>query len=173
MRRFTRWAFGLSAAYHGVMGALALVAPSLAIWWNGGGDVEAGDPYLRALYRGIGAFMVFAALVQGLVARDPDDAPLLVFFGGVLSALTLGTWGLALGAGDVSWTQVSTDVMIQVPVLVASIAYYPRARRRTMDVLELLLSGDARERLRRDRLGGAAAEPLDLPSRHHEKTGTR
>ncbi len=86
LRRFTRWAFGLSAAYHGVMGAFALLAPALAIVYNGGGAADAGDPYLRALYRGMGAFMVFASLVHGLVAKDPDGSPILVLFGGVLAA---------------------------------------------------------------------------------------
>jgi hypothetical protein len=162
MRRFTRWAFGLSAVYHGVMGALALAAPTLAIYVNGGGAAEAGDPYLRALYRGMGAFMVFAALVKGLVARDPDGAPVLVFFGGVLSAITVGTWGLALAAGDVVWAQVSIDVLVQLPVLVAAALYYPRARRGTMDVLELLMTGDVRERLRRERLGEGAAEAVPV-----------
>ena len=157
MRRFTRWAFGLSAIYHGVMGAFALVAPALAIAYNGGGAAEAGDPYLRALYRGMGAFMVFASLVHGLVARDPDGSPILVLFGGVLAALTIGTWGLATAAGDVVWAQVSTDVLVQLPVLVTALLYYPRARRNTMDVLELMLSGDLRDALRRRRLAEGAA----------------
>ena len=168
MRRFTRWAFGLSAVYHGVMGAFALVAPSLAILYNGGGAPEAGDPYLRALYRGMGAFMVFASLVQGLVARDPDASPLLVLFGGVLAALTVGTWGLAAAAGDVVWAQVSTDVLVQLPVLAAAALYYPKARRHTMDVLELLMTGDLRDALRRQRLGEGPA-PEVVPAAHHRE----
>ncbi len=167
MRRFTRWAFGLSAAYHGVMGALALLAPAAAIVFNGGVDGEAGDPYLRALYRGMGAFMVFASLVHGLVARDPDGSPLLVLFGGALAALTIGTWGLAVASGDVVWAQVSRDVLIQLPVLVTALLYYPRARRNTMDVLELMLTGDLRDELRRQRLGEGAA-PDVIPAARTE-----
>ena len=174
MRRFTRWAFGLSAAYHGVMGALALLAPALAIAYNGGGAAEAGDPYLRALYRGTGAFMVFASLVHGLVAKDPDGSPLLVLFGGVLAALTVGTWWLATAAGDVVWAQVSTDVLIGLPVLVAALLYYRRARRNTMDVIELMLSGDLRAELRRQRLGEGAAPEVPVAERAAERpAGTR
>ena len=169
MRRIARWVYGASSVYHSVVGALALLAPTLAIVLHGGSAAEAGDPYMRAMYRGMGTFMVFTGLVSGLVAKDPDASPLLVAFLGVLSGLTLAGWGLAMAAGDVTFGQVSTDVLLQLPVLVVSALYYPVARRRTMDVLELLMTGDLRDQLRRERLGEGAYEAPPVRRREGER----
>ena len=145
LRKVTRWVFGLNAAYQGVVGLLALLAPVFTIALYGGGPAEQASPYLAALFRMIGSLLIFVACISAVVAKDPDASPLLVAFMGFLSALGLATWGLALGAGDVTWSQVSLDVLVQIPVLVASVLYYPKAKQRTLDTIELLATGAFRE----------------------------
>ena len=145
LRKFTRWVFGANAVYQGVVGVLALLAPVFTIALYGGGPAEQGSPYLAALFRMIGSLLIFVSLISAVIAKDPDASPLLVAIMGFLSALGLATWGLALGAGDVTWSQVSFDVMAQIPVLVASVLYYPKAKQRALDTIELLATGAFRE----------------------------
>jgi len=145
LRKFTRWVFGANAVYQGVVGILALLAPVFTIALYGGGPAEQASPYLAALFRMIGSLLIFVACISAVVAKDPDASPLLVAFMGFLSALGLATWGLALGAGDVTWSQVSLDVLAQISVLVASVLYYPKAKQRTLDTIELLATGAFRE----------------------------
>ena len=158
LRKVTRWVFGLNAAYQGVVGILALVAPVLTIALHGGGPAEQASPYLAALFRMIGALLLFVALISAVIAKDPDASPLLIAIMGTLSTLTLLTWALAMGAGDVAFWQVSTDVLAQIPVLAASVLYYPKARQRTLDVIELLATGTWRDEvLKRAQLEEGAA----------------
>jgi len=145
LRKFTRWVFGANAAYQGVVGLLALLAPVFTIALYGGGPAEQGSPYLAALFRMIGSLLIFVALISAVIAKDPDASPLLVAIMGFLSALGLATWGLALAAGDVVWSQVSIDVLAQIPVLAASVLYYPKAKQRALDTIELLATGAFRD----------------------------
>lgn len=151
LRKVTRWIFGLNAAYQGAVGIAALLFPAVTIAFYGGGAADQASLYMHALYRMIGALLVFVALISALIAKDPDGSPLLVLFMGILSVLTLFTWFLALGSGDVTWAQVSFDIIAQLPVIIASALYYPRAKRQTMDTLELLMTGELRDEIRRQR----------------------
>ena len=151
LRRVTRWIMGANAVYQSCVGLLALVAPSLAIWLHGGGAVEQGSPYLNALYRTIGALMVFVASISALIAKDPDGSPILLLLMALLQAIGIVCWGLALAAGDVVFSQVALDFLFQIPVLVAALAYYPVSRQRTMDTIELLMSPRWHEEWRGER----------------------
>ncbi len=133
LRKLTRWVFGAGSIYHVGMGAIAL---------QGGDASDQSALYLHALYRMIGALMVFVGCIYGLIARDPDASPLLLLFTALLSVLTLFCWGIAMVGGDVAWGQVAFDVLMQIPLLLASALYYPRARQKTLDIVEILATGE-------------------------------
>ena len=151
LRKVTRWIMGANAVYQGAVGLIALVAPSLAIALYGGGPADQGSPYLNALYRMIGALLVFVASISALIAKDPDGSPILLLFMALLQALGLVCWILALAAGDVAFSQVALDFVFQIPVLLAALAYYPVSRQRAVDTLELLMSPRWHEEWRGER----------------------
>jgi hypothetical protein len=165
LRKLTRYVFGANALYQGAVGLLALLAPSFTIWLYGGSEIDQSSPYLHALFRMIGALLVFVASISALIAKDPDGSPILLIFMALLQALGLFCWGLALAAGDVAFSQVWLDVVMQIPVLLAALAYYPRARQRTVDTLELLMSPRWREEMASSRL---VREPMHEHA--HEET---
>jgi hypothetical protein len=141
MRRFVRWVFSLNAVYSVGIGALAFLAPAFTIALYGGAASDAASLYLHALFRVIGAYMIFSGAISALVAYDPEASPLLLLAQGALSVLTLSCWGIALAAGDVEWSQVSVDVLVQLPILAAVALYYPRARQYVEDKLMILMDG--------------------------------
>jgi hypothetical protein len=127
MRAFVRIVFGLNAIYQLVVGGMALVTPDAVYKFYGAADVQ---PFMLGIGRGLGAMVVFGALVSAFIARDPDRDPVLLPLMGFLSVATVAAWTLALTAGELTMDQVGVDVLVQVALLAGVVAYYPRIRNR-------------------------------------------
>lgn len=126
MRQYTRIVFGLNAIYLTVLGLFCLLGPSTMIGLYGGVAHDQDAVMLQVAFRLIGVKLIPFGVMSALIARDPDDNPMLRALMGLLAVLTLTCYGMVVGMHslNIGWIGiVSLNVIGQILVLVAVMCY--------------------------------------------------
>ena len=126
MRTFTRAVFGLNVVYQLLVGVLCVFVPATAMGLYGATPDVLAMPFAVGAFRVLGAAILIGAVMSFLIARDPDQYPILLSLMGILAVFTLIAEGLMLMNGEAGVSQLAIDLVVQVAILVAAFAYKPR-----------------------------------------------
>lgn len=129
MRGYVRVVFGLNTLYQLVVGCIALFAPIMMLSIYGASETDQTVLLLQASMRGLGFGILFGGVISALIARDPDQYPVLLPLMAVLSILTLVAWSLTLVTGQMNVGQVGIDMVVQVLLLVGALGYYSKLKK--------------------------------------------
>lgn len=128
MRTFTRVIFGFNAIYQGLVGLLCLFVPLTALSLYSAPEGASAMPFLIGAFRMTGAFIVVGGCISVLIARNPDQHPILLPVMGLLAITTLVAEGLMLVNGEGDLSQLGLDMIVQAAILAAAFGYTPAAR---------------------------------------------